>query len=96
LIDRNQVLLNGLGVGHPILDTVCKVTAQFGLHSKLTGAGGGGCALTLLSDSNVVEETKAGLEKEGFQCFRAELGGVGVMINTPEELVVFKSLFGKQ
>lgn len=37
-----------MGVGHPALDTLCRVTLARGLHSKLTGAGGGGCGITLL------------------------------------------------
>lgn len=37
-----------MGVGHPALDTLCRVTLTKGLHSKLTGAGGGGCGITLL------------------------------------------------
>ncbi|XP_069135735.1 mevalonate kinase-like isoform X2 [Argopecten irradians] len=49
LIDMNQGLLNTLGVGHPRLDRVCEVTACSGLHSKLTGAGGGGCAFCLIT-----------------------------------------------
>ncbi|KAG7489994.1 mevalonate kinase [Solea senegalensis] len=48
LIDINQHHLNVLGVGHPALDTLCRVTLTRGLHSKLTGAGGGGCGVTLL------------------------------------------------
>ncbi|XP_051924749.1 mevalonate kinase isoform X2 [Hippocampus zosterae] len=48
LIDINQHHLNVMGVGHPALDTLCRVTLAKGLHSKLTGAGGGGCGITLL------------------------------------------------
>ncbi|XP_065424919.1 mevalonate kinase isoform X3 [Chrysemys picta bellii] len=48
LFDINQHHLNVIGVGHCSLDNVCRVTATHGLHSKLTGAGGGGCAITLL------------------------------------------------
>ncbi|KAJ0067516.1 hypothetical protein NL108_007996, partial [Boleophthalmus pectinirostris] len=48
LIDINQHHLNVMGVGHPTLDTLCQVTLARGLHSKLTGAGGGGCGITLL------------------------------------------------
>lgn len=44
----NQHHLNALGVGHASLDQLCQVTAAHGLHSKLTGAGGGGCGITLL------------------------------------------------
>jgi mevalonate kinase len=50
MIDENQKLLCELGVGHEAIDKICAITASFGLHSKLTGAGGGGCVLTLLSD----------------------------------------------
>ncbi|XP_045889984.1 mevalonate kinase isoform X3 [Micropterus dolomieu] len=48
LIDINQRHLDVMGVGHPALDTLCRVTLAKGLHSKLTGAGGGGCGITLL------------------------------------------------
>ncbi|XP_069650676.1 mevalonate kinase isoform X3 [Haliaeetus albicilla] len=48
LFDINQHHLNVIGVGHPSLDRLCRVTASHGLHSKLTGAGGGGCGITLL------------------------------------------------
>lgn len=44
----NQHHLNALGVGHASLDRLCQVTMAHGLHSKLTGAGGGGCGITLL------------------------------------------------
>lgn len=37
-----------MGVGHPALDVLCRLTLARGLHSKLTGAGGGGCGITLL------------------------------------------------
>lgn len=42
-----------MGVGHPALDTLCRVTLTKGLHSKLTGAGGGGCGITLLRPGTV-------------------------------------------
>ncbi|XP_053444182.1 mevalonate kinase isoform X2 [Nycticebus coucang] len=48
LMDMNQHHLNALGVGHASLDQLCQVTLAHGLHSKLTGAGGGGCGITLL------------------------------------------------
>ncbi|RXM95247.1 Mevalonate kinase, partial [Acipenser ruthenus] len=49
LIDINQHHLNVMGVGHPSLDRLCQVSLAHGLHSKLTGAGGGGCGITLLT-----------------------------------------------
>ena len=48
LVEINQQLLNSIGVGHESLDAVCRATAKRGFRSKLTGAGGGGCAWTLL------------------------------------------------
>jgi mevalonate kinase len=80
-IDKNQALLCELGVGHATLDKVCSITAAHGLHSKLTGAGGGGCAITLLhSDTSEqkVKELIGLLEKEGFECFQVDIGGEGV------------------
>ena len=44
----NHHLLNALGVGHSSLDGVCQVVDQFGLTGKLTGGGGGGCAIALI------------------------------------------------
>lgn len=48
LIDINQSLLNGIGVGHTSLDKIVALTARYNLHTKLTGAGGGGCTYTLI------------------------------------------------
>ena len=54
----NQSLLCALGVSHPSLDAITNLT--YGLYdelkctTKLTGAGGGGCAFTFLEgDDNV-------------------------------------------
>lgn len=47
-----------MGVGHPALDTLCRVTLTKGLHSKLTGAGGGGCGITLLRPGTVQQMQK--------------------------------------
>ena len=49
LISINQGLLNSIGVGHEKLDTVARLTKEIG-WTKLTGAGGGGSALTLLRE----------------------------------------------
>nr|XP_043881239.1 mevalonate kinase [Solea senegalensis] len=86
LIDINQHHLNVLGVGHPALDTLCRVTLTRGLHSKLTGAGGGGCGVTLLrpeTDSQVVESTVQDLRNCGFDCWETSIGGPGVQQHSP-------------
>ncbi|XP_010732035.2 mevalonate kinase [Larimichthys crocea] len=81
LIDINQHHLNVMGVGHSALDTLCRVTLANGLHSKLTGAGGGGCGITLLrpeTDSSIVQTTVQDLKDCGFDCWETSIGGPGV------------------
>ncbi len=48
---ENHQHLVTLGVSHPALETIRNKTAvPHGLSTKLTGAGGGGCAVTLIPD----------------------------------------------
>ena len=84
LIDINHHLLNAIGVGHPSLDEVCKITRAQGLHSKLTGAGGGGCALSFIKPGTSEEQLRmvtAKLEEAGFQCFHTSIGVGGVCLH---------------
>jgi mevalonate kinase len=52
LIQENHVHLATLGVSHPALENIKDKTAAdpYQLSTKLTGAGGGGCAVTLVPD----------------------------------------------
>jgi mevalonate kinase len=49
---ENHAHLVELGVSHPALEMIVAATGQepFNLATKLTGAGGGGCAVTLIPD----------------------------------------------
>lgn len=90
----NQYLLNSIGVGHPVLDKVVTLSAAYGFTGKLTGAGGGGCAITLLPFTNskdtkmdTKDETHIQIQKlitelksYDYDCFETELGGVGVLL----------------
>ncbi|KAI9496810.1 ribosomal protein S5 domain 2-type protein [Zychaea mexicana] len=81
LVDMNHCLLHALGVSHGSLEKVRSVTGEYGVKTKLTGAGGGGCALSIIRDDVNVETTNLVAQKlaaEGFDCYRTSLGGSGV------------------
>lgn len=83
LIDLNQHQLNAIGVGHAKLTQVVETAAKFNLHAKLTGAGGGGCAFTLLrpdTPPDVATELKAELTLLGFESFEVEIGVPGAQL----------------
>ncbi|XP_025970373.2 mevalonate kinase [Dromaius novaehollandiae] len=89
LFDVNQHHLNVIGVGHPSLDRLCRVTASHGLHSKLTGAGGGGCGITLLRPDTsllAVEAAKRDLCACGFECWETNIGAPGVTLHSSSSL----------
>lgn len=89
LIDMNQCHLNALGVGHTSLDQLCRVAAAHGLHSKLTGAGGGGCGITLLRpdlERAEVEAAKQALIGCGFNCWETSIGAPGISIHLATSL----------
>lgn len=81
----NQALLNVLGVSHPALDRICRTVSKFGLHAKLTGAGGGGYAFVLLpacsSQQTKVQQMKEQLQRKGFVCTETELGSAGITVS---------------
>jgi len=78
LIDKNQVLLNNIGVGHSTIDKIVEITKRHGCSTKLTGGGGGGCVFTFIKDDG--KELTSNLEMEGFACYQSDLGGKGVCI----------------
>ncbi|KAI9026918.1 ribosomal protein S5 domain 2-type protein [Hyaloraphidium curvatum] len=93
LVDMNHSLLSALGTSHPTLESVRSITARHGLASKLTGGGGGGCALTLVPDGtpqDLVDKVMAEIRAQGFGCFEVSVGGPGhsaaiVASNSPLE-----------
>ncbi|XP_070545114.1 mevalonate kinase-like [Ptychodera flava] len=84
LIDINQHHLASIGVSHPALQQVCQISAKYGLHCKLTGAGGGGCAVTLLrkdTSQGSIDEIQKELKSIGFDCWETSIGGPGVTLH---------------
>ncbi|KAL0929436.1 mevalonate kinase [Colletotrichum truncatum] len=80
----NQGLLSSLNVSHPCLDRVGYLakTAKVG-WAKLTGAGGGGCAIVLPRVGVSPDDLKAfeqDIKKEGFEKYEVVLGAAGVAV----------------
>ncbi|TDZ68436.1 Mevalonate kinase [Colletotrichum trifolii] len=90
LMTINHGLLVSLGVSHPRLERVRELVDHEGIGwTKLTGAGGGGCSITLLKPE-VPKEKLARLEtqldEEGYEKFETTLGGDGVGVLWPAVL----------
>ncbi|RZF34507.1 hypothetical protein LSTR_LSTR011749 [Laodelphax striatellus] len=85
LIVMNQGLLYSLGVSHRCLDDICMICNQQGLNAKLTGAGGGGFAFTVLPpnfDQGKLNTCLESLKSHGYHCSHVVLGGDGVCIDS--------------
>ena len=63
LMDLNHQLLCSLCVSHESLEKIYDESKKHGHFAKLTGAGGGGCALTLVNNKNssTLEDLKVAL-----------------------------------
>ncbi|KAF3934073.1 hypothetical protein ABW19_dt0205747 [Dactylella cylindrospora] len=85
----NHGLLVAMGVSHPKLERVRQIVDGSGIGwTKLTGAGGGGCAFSILKqgmkDQEKLQlEVEDKLQKEGFVTYEATLGGDGVGVLWP-------------
>jgi cystathionine beta-lyase/mevalonate kinase len=86
LIEENHMHLINLGVSHESLEEIRDITASLGLRTKLTGAGGGGCAVTLIPDeyeSDKLQNVIDGLNGSAFDPYLTSVGGSGLGILSP-------------
>jgi hypothetical protein len=77
-----------MGVSHPTLELIRAATAAepYKLSTKLTGAGGGGCAVTLLPDdfaSSALRALVSDLDRDGFTAYTTSVGGSGLGVLSP-------------
>ncbi|KDQ53198.1 hypothetical protein JAAARDRAFT_197679 [Jaapia argillacea MUCL 33604] len=91
LIIENHAHLITLGVSHPSLEAIKAKTAAkpYMLSTKLTGAGGGGCAVTLVPDSfqeDNLRDLVEALLQDDFQPYMTSVGGSGLGILSPYAL----------
>eukprot|EP00977_Amphora_coffeiformis_P013339 scaffold3471_cov175-Amphora_coffeaeformis.AAC.13 len=76
----NHCLLRTVGVSHPSLDALVQIVSECGnAAAKLTGAGGGGCALVVWSDEESHQQVSQRLQQQTqYTCFSSTVGGQGV------------------
>lgn len=107
LVRINHGLLVSLGVSHPGLEIIRNLTTELQVgETKLTGAGGGGCALTFLnneaSEQDVAQFRDTLHEKYNYQTFETTLGGIGCslldieQINNKEQVSSILNLFNSK
>jgi len=74
LMDLNQMLLSGLFVSTPEIETMCAVARDQGaLGAKLTGGGGGGCVVALVDGSATAEKVLTQWRAAGFDGFETRV-----------------------
>lgn len=90
LMTINHGLLVSLGVSHPRLERVREMVDHEGIGwTKLTGAGGGGCSITLLRpgvEAATMRKLDERLDRENYRRFGTTLGGDGVGVLWPAVL----------
>ena len=90
LMTINHGMLNAIGVSHPRLERIRELVDHEGIGwTKLTGAGGGGCSITLLKPNTpkeTMDRLDARLEAEGYEKFETTLGGGGIGVLWPAVL----------
>ncbi len=75
LMDMNQMLLSGLMLSTPEIEQLCAIARHEGSHgAKLTGAGGGGCVVALVSSASAGERITAAWRRAGFKAFATSVG----------------------
>lgn len=85
LVVLNQGLLRTLGVSHPSIEQVIEHNQDIG-WTKLVGAGGGGCTITLLKPAQL-QHLEAG--PSNMVQYKVELGGPGVGIHGQDGSIIY-------
>ena len=82
-MSENQIMLQGLGVSCPELETLIRAAAPTSLGAKLTGAGGGGCMVALTRHP---KQTSEAIELAGGRTLISKFGNAGLTIDVCENM----------
>ena len=81
LMYANHELLRKLGVSTAKLDVIVELARKEGAPgAKLTGAGGGGCAIVLARNEEQANKLVGSYARAGFKAFTAQMGAAGVRL----------------
>ena len=81
LMFQNHELLRKLGVSTAKLDAIVELARKEGAPgAKLTGAGGGGCAIVLARNEEQANKLVGSYARAGFKAFTAQMGAPGVRL----------------
>lgn len=76
-MSENQKYLEQIGVSNEKLESMIKIAKDTSYGAKLTGAGGGGCIISLTDESNIGNTLKK-LQENNYECFSAKIDFKGL------------------
>lgn len=80
LMNENQILLEQIGVSNKEINKIIDTSLNYGaIGSKLTGAGGGGCILSLIHQEKK-EDFLTNMKENGYECFAITIENQGVKV----------------
>jgi mevalonate kinase len=82
LMNENQILLEQIGVSNKEIKKIIETSLNYGaIGSKLTGAGGGGCILSIIHQENK-NYFLSNMKQSGYECFDIIIDNQGVKVKT--------------
>ena len=80
LMNENQILLEQIGVSNKEINKIIETSLNYGaIGSKLTGAGGGGCILSIIHQENK-NYFLSNMKQSGYECFDIIIENQGVKV----------------
>jgi len=84
IMSENQNYLEKIGVANDKLLSMIRIAKETSFGAKITGAGGGGCIIALVDNSNS-EQTISNLKSNNLECFSVKIDSKGLIQEPIEE-----------